>query len=143
MEKRLWLILLIVVLAVIGWFYFHEELSLSPKVKEIVLEDSKLSEETLEKISIAKEKIFLSDGHDYSELYNLLELHKDDIDMLFAICKEFNPIFCLKKASEQSPELREEICEQLVIEIEKKYGDRINAKGHETECLSGIPQMVY
>ncbi|MBU0906676.1 MAG: hypothetical protein KKD18_00190 [Nanoarchaeota archaeon] len=95
------------------------------------------------RINDAQKAIIESDGHDYSKLYAILELQKNDLPGVYNICKDFNPIFCLREASVQNPELRNEICAELERRIKAEYGGRVDVEGHKKECLSGIPKYVY
>ena len=113
-----------------------------------------LSSSELQEIKIAKEAAPLFEGHpDYSGLYELLEKEKGDIGKIATICDkfdEFSSIYCLKKASQQNQELREEICKELSRMIVAQYGDRLSGEklnafveGHQEDCLLGIPQFMY
>ncbi|MBS3099388.1 hypothetical protein J4462_04190 [Candidatus Pacearchaeota archaeon] len=113
-----------------------------------------LSSSELQEIKIVKEAAPLFEGHpDYSGLYELLEKKKGDIGKIATICdefNEFNSIYCLKKASQQNQELREEICRELSRMIVAQYGDRLSGEklnafveGHQEDCLLGIPQFMY
>lgn len=108
-----------------------------------------LTESEINEIKAAKARLAETDGHDYSRLYAVLESKKGRKDEIFSVCSEgFNPIFCLKKASEQNPELRTDICGELERRITAEYSGKMSedklkklAKGHKNECEMGIPQM--
>ncbi|MBI2451957.1 hypothetical protein HYV50_02655 [Candidatus Pacearchaeota archaeon] len=86
-----------------GIFDFLREGRLSPLRTE-------LASQELDEIKQAKEKIAESSEHDFSTMYNLLGKNKNKKDKILKICGEFDPIYCLKKASQQNPDLRGEIC---------------------------------
>jgi hypothetical protein len=128
--------------------YGGQEISLSPAMKmnagSAKSQGAQLSAETLGRIRAAQEKIQLTDGHDYSEVYSLLDSKKNSYNEIILICNELEPIYCLKKASEQNLNLREKICAELGKEIDAKYaGKNVNKEEHVRECLAGLPQMSY
>ncbi len=110
---------------------------------------------SLEFSKVAEAKNILARGGfipDYTGLYDFLEEEKGDKDKIFRICneKEFDAIYCLKKASQQNPTLRKEICDSLELEMRDKYRDKLSkerldkfTRGHKKECLLGIPQFSY
>jgi len=87
---------------------------------------------------------------DYKPLYNLLETKAGQYGKISTICSEFNPLFCLKKASQQNPELRNEICPALSEKLHSVYGERMTSEqlssfieGHMIDCEAGVQQYVY
>ena len=140
----------------LGEVYFSPVLE---KTQEIVkgfsergtVEDSNaLSSEDIAGIQRAKEAIpRFGNGHpDYSELYSFLETKKGNLGGIKLICREFNPIYCLKKACQQNLELRSELAVELELRIREKYRDVIDeldkfVQNHKEECLLGIPQFAY
>jgi hypothetical protein len=125
-----------------GWNLFA--VSLWSQLKGILgLGKSVLTVAEQTEITAAKRAIIESDGHNYSSLYALLASVKGNRDKIYAVCQEFNPIYCLRQASQQNSSLRQEICERLVSEVNRRYQGRVNATQHQRECLLGLPKYAY
>lgn len=131
------LIALAVILA-LGFSFYEKDVFLSPAVEE--------------DIRLVKEKIAESKSPlpDYTPLYDFLQLNQGRLKRIYQICDEFDTLFCLKKASQQNPQLRKEICSELTRRINFEYKELLDERrlrefvsGHEKDCLLGIPQFMY
>lgn len=87
---------------------------------------------------------------DFSPLYSFLETKKGKYEEITQTCAKFESLFCLKKASQQNPNMREKICGDLKIKLKNEYswmfsGAELNdfVEGHVKDCKAGIPQFNY
>lgn len=142
-RKKDWRIIAVVLMGVvvilaIGLSIYEKDVFLSPGTEE--------------EIRLTKEKIAKSESPlpDYIPLYDLLQLNQGKLNRINQICEEFDPLFCLKKASQQNPQLREEICVELIRRINLEYKELLDERrlqefveGHKKDCLLGIPQFMY
>jgi hypothetical protein len=80
-------------------------------------------------------------------LTRLLEEHLGDLEIVSHTCEQFCwPLFCWKKASQLNPDIREDICVRFIEDLATDYPSdehRDFLEGHEFDCLSGMPQLIY
>ena len=86
------------------------------------------------KIHEANKAYQATDGHDVSGLISLVDEYEGDLSRLLYICRNsVNDLFCTRYASQQNPDLREEICEPLK--------ENYSIEAFE-ECLDGLPAVT-
>ena len=93
----------------------------------------------------------LAVSQDYAPLYRLLASKQGDRQLLVDICSYFDPVFCLKKVSQQNPTLRADLCGTLSEQLKQSdVSQRLGADRAESfitlhikDCELGIPQFVY
>lgn len=98
--------------------------------------------EEKEKIVEAQAEFLDSTGREYAKLASFLDEQKGDLNKIKATCSEFSPIVCLREASRNNPDLREEICDELRKDIQKNYGEEVDVEQHYKECMLGLRPLV-
>ena len=141
--------MIIVVLIVLLVVYFlRGSVLFSPQLLGV------LSSNDLVQIEEAKQAIVKeSYPADYSKMYSVIESNKGNGVKINNICKsfdDFDSVYCLKKASQQNPELRADICKSLEQELRREFTGKLSQEkldkfvdGHEEDCKNGIPQFYY